>query len=109
MVMMSPPETCGSIADYLREAEARGVVPGGFRVLGLEPLTGGRTGARVVAIRPGYVLKVLPRNTWRLAAMQAPDAGEGPLWLSGATRFPRQLRVRRSTLRSTSTTTSGGC
>jgi hypothetical protein len=86
MVMMSPPETCGSIADYLREAEARGVVPGGFRVLGLEPLTGGRTGARVVAIRPGYVLKVLPRNTWRLAAMQAPDAGEGPLWLSGATR-----------------------
>jgi len=49
-------------------------------------LTGGRTGARVVAIRPGYVLKALPRNNWRLAAMQAPDAGEGPLWLSGATR-----------------------
>jgi hypothetical protein len=49
-------------------------------------LTGGRTGARVVAIRPGYVLKVLPRKTWRVAAMQAPEAGEGPLWLSGATR-----------------------
>jgi hypothetical protein len=86
MAMMSPAHTCGSVADYLREAEARGVVPRGFRVLDLENFTGGRMGARVVAIRPGYVLKVWPRNTWRLAAMQAPGAGEGPLWLSGATR-----------------------
>ncbi|HWP12033.1 MAG TPA: hypothetical protein VNN06_09450 [Ramlibacter sp.] len=84
--MTSPPQTRGSIADYLREAQARGIVPAGFRELGYEPLTGGRTGARVIAIRPGYVLKVLPRNTWRVAAMEAPDAGEGPLWLSGATR-----------------------
>ena len=84
--MMRPPQTRGTIEDYLREAQARGVVPEGFRVAGLEPLTGGRTGARVIAIRPGYVLKVLPRNTWRIAAMEAPDAGEGPLWLSGATR-----------------------
>jgi len=84
--MTSAPHTRGAIPEYLREAESRGVVPSGFRVLGLEPLTGGRTGARVIAIRPGYVLKTLPRNTWRLAAMQAPDAGEGPLWLSGATR-----------------------
>jgi hypothetical protein len=82
----SAPQTRGTIPDYLREAQARGVVPPGFRVDALEPLTGGRTGARVVAIRPGYVLKVLPRNTWRIEAMQAPDAGEGPLWLSGATR-----------------------
>jgi len=84
--MTPAPQTRGTIADYLREAQARGVVSAGFRVAGLEPLTGGRTGARVIAIQPGYVLKVLPRNTWRLAAMQAPDAGEGPLWLSGATR-----------------------
>lgn len=84
--MTSAPQTRGTIPDYLREAEARGVVPAGFRVLGLESLTGGRTGARVIAIRPGHVLKVLPRNTWRVEAMQAPDAGEGPLWLSGATR-----------------------
>jgi hypothetical protein len=84
--MTRAPHTRGTIPDYLREAEARGVVPAGFRVLGLEPLTGGRTGARVIAIQPGYVLKVLPRNTWRLPAMQAPGAGEGPLWLSGATR-----------------------
>lgn len=84
--MTRAPETRGTIQDYLREAEARGAVPAGFRVAGLEPLTGGRTGARVIAIRPGYVLKVLPRNTWRVAAMQAPDAGEAPLWLSGATR-----------------------
>ncbi|HEX5093006.1 MAG TPA: phosphotransferase, partial [Burkholderiales bacterium] len=84
--MTSAPQTCGTVPDYLREAEARGVVPADFRILGLEPLTGGRTGARVVAIRPGYVLKVLPRKTWRAAATQAPDAGEGPLWLSGATR-----------------------
>ena len=74
--MMRPPQTRGTIEDYLREAQARGVVPEGFRVAGLEPLTGGRTGARVIAIRPGYVLKVLPRNTWRIAAMEAPDAGE---------------------------------
>lgn len=84
--MASAPQTRGTVQDYLREAEDRGAVSAGFRVAGLEPLTGGRTGARVVAIRPGYVLKVLPRNTWRIAAMQAPDAGEGPLWLSGATR-----------------------
>ena len=84
--MTGAPQTRGTVTDYLREAEARGVVPADFRIRGLEPLTGGRTGARVVAIRPGYVLKVLPRNTWRVAAMQAPDAGEGPLWLSGATR-----------------------
>jgi hypothetical protein len=85
-LMTRAPLTSGSIPDYLREAEARGAVPAGFRVQGLEPLTGGRTGARVIAIRPGYVLKVLPRDTWRVAAMQAPHAGEGPLWLSGATR-----------------------
>ena len=84
--MASAPQTRGTVQDYLREAEDRGAVSAGFRVAGLEPLTGGRTGARVVAIRPGYVLKVLARNTWRIAAMQAPDAGEGPLWLSGATR-----------------------
>jgi hypothetical protein len=84
--MTRAPQTRGTIADYLGEAQARTAVPAGFRVTGLEPLTGGRTGARVIAIRPGYVLKVLPRNTWRVAAMQAPDAGEGPLWLSGATR-----------------------
>jgi hypothetical protein len=84
--MRKAPPTRGTVPDYLREAEARGVVPAGFRVLGLDPLTGGRTGARVIALRPGYVLKVLSRNTWRVAAMQAPDAGEGPLWLSGATR-----------------------
>jgi len=86
LLMTSAPPTSGSIPDYLRAAQVRGVVPAGYRILSLEPLTGGRTGARVVAIRPGYVLKVLPRNNWRLAAMQAPDAGEGPLWLSGATR-----------------------
>lgn len=85
-MMTRAPKTRGTVQDYLREAEARGAVPAGFRVAGLEPLTGGRTGARVTAIQPGYVLKVLPRNTWRVAAMQAPDAGEGPLWLSGATR-----------------------
>jgi hypothetical protein len=84
--MTRAPRTNGTISDYLREAEARGAVPAGFRALGQEPLTDGRTGARVIAIRPGYVLKVLPRNTWRVAAMQAPDAGEGPLWLSGGTR-----------------------
>ena len=84
--MTSAQPTRGTIPDYLREAEARGVVPAGFQVLGQEPLTGGRTGARVIAIRPGYVLKVLPRKTWRVAALQNPDAGEGPLWLSGATR-----------------------
>ena len=84
--MTTAPQTRGTIPDYLREAQARGAVPAGFRVTGLEPLTGGRTGARVTAIRPGYVLKVLPRHTWRVEAMQAPDAGEGPLWLSGATR-----------------------
>jgi len=84
--MTTAPQTFGTVSDYLGEAEVRGVVPAEFRMLGLEPLTGGRTGARVIAIRPGYVLKVLPRNTWRVAAMQAPDAGEGPLWLSGATR-----------------------
>ncbi len=86
LLMTKAPPTSGSIPDYLRAAQVRGVVPAGYRILNLEPLTGGRTGARVVAIRPGYVLKVLPRNNWRLAAMQAPDAGEGPLWLSGATR-----------------------
>ncbi|GAB2583132.1 hypothetical protein GCM10027034_14060 [Ramlibacter solisilvae] len=80
------PLTRGTLADYLREAQARGVVPAGFQVDGIEPLTGGRTGAQVLAIQPGYVLKVLPRNNWRVTAMQAPDAGEGPLWLSGATR-----------------------
>lgn len=85
-MMTSAPPTSGSIADYLREAQLRGVVPVGYQIVSLEPLTGGRTGARVVAIRPGYVLKVLPRSNWRVAAMQAPDAGEGPLWLSGATR-----------------------
>jgi len=85
-LMTSAPPTSGSIPDYLRAAQVRGVVPAGYQILSLEPLAGGRTGARVVAIRPGYVLKVLPRNNWRLAAMQAPDAGEGPLWLSGATR-----------------------
>jgi hypothetical protein len=84
--MTTAPQTHGTIPDYLREAQARGVVPAGFRIAGLEPLTGGRTGARVIAIRPGYVLKVLPRHTWRVEAMQAPGAGEGPLWLSGATR-----------------------
>jgi len=84
--MTTAPQTRGTIEDYLRDAQARGIVPAGFRVAGLEPLTGGRTGARVIAIRPGYVLKVLPRNTWRVAAMQAPEAGEVPLWLSGATR-----------------------
>jgi hypothetical protein len=84
--MTGAPQIRGTIEDYLRDAQARGVVRDGFQVAGLEPLTGGRTGARVVALRPGYVLKVLPRNTWRIAAMQAPDAGEGPLWLSGATR-----------------------
>jgi hypothetical protein len=86
LLMTRAPPTSGSIPDYLRAAQVRGVVPAGYRILSLEPLTGGRTGARVIAIRPGYVLKVLPRNNWRLAAMQAPDAGEGPLWLSGATR-----------------------
>ena len=80
------PQTRGTLEDYLREVEARKVVPAGFRVLSQERLSGGRTGAQVTALRPGYVLKVLPRNTWRVAAMQAPDAGEGPLWLSGATR-----------------------
>jgi hypothetical protein len=84
--MTNAPMTRGTVADYLRDAQARGVVPAGVRVIGLEPLTGGRTGARVIAIRPDYVLKVLPRNTWRISAMQTPDAGEGPLWLSGATR-----------------------
>ena len=84
--MTKAPQIKGTIEDYLRDAQARGVVPGGFRVGGMEPLTGGRTGARVIALRPGYVLKVLPRNTWRIAATQAPDAGEAPLWLSGATR-----------------------
>jgi len=84
--MTGAPPTGGSIADYLQAAQARGVVPAGHRILALEPLTGGRTGARVVAIRPGYVLKALSRDNWRLAAMQAPEAGEGPLWLSGATR-----------------------
>ena len=63
--MTTAPQTRGTIPDYLREAQARGVVQAGFRVAGLEPLTGGRTGARVIAIRPGYVLKVLPRNTDR--------------------------------------------
>jgi hypothetical protein len=76
----------GSIPEYLESARARGVVPAGHRLHGIEPLTGGRTGARVLALRPGYVLKILPRDNWRLAAMQAPAAGEGPLWLSGATR-----------------------
>ena len=84
--MTGPPPISGSIPDYVRAAQVRGVVSPEYRMLSLEPLTGGRTGARVTAIRPGYVLKVLPRNNWRLAAMQAPDAGEGPLWLSGATR-----------------------
>ena len=84
--MTRAPRTRGTIPDYLRDAQARGVVPPGFHLGGLEPLTGGRTGAQVIAIRPAYVLKVLPRNTWRIAAMQAPEAGEGPLWLSGATR-----------------------
>jgi hypothetical protein len=84
--MTTAPVTRGTVPDYLREVQARGVVPDGFQVLALEPLTGGRTGARVTAIRPGYVLKVLPRQTWRVAALQAPEAGEGPLWLSGATR-----------------------
>jgi hypothetical protein len=84
--MTKAPQTRGTIEDYLREAQARGVVPPGFQASGLEPLTGGRTGARVIAIRPGYVLKILPRNTWRIAAIDAPDAGEVPLWLSGATR-----------------------
>jgi hypothetical protein len=76
----------GSIQDYLRDAQRRGVMPADYEILGLEPLTGGRTGARVVALRPGYVLKILPRQNWRLAAMQAPGAGEGPLWLCGGTR-----------------------
>lgn len=80
------PRTRGTLDDYLRGAGTRNAVPAGFRFDRLEPLTGGRTGARVTAIRPGYVLKALPRTTWRGAAMQAPDAGEGPLWLSGATR-----------------------
>ncbi|MBK7472517.1 MAG: hypothetical protein IPI73_19765 [Betaproteobacteria bacterium] len=66
--MTCPPPISGSIPDYLRAAQVRGVVPAGHQIHGLEPLTGGRTGARVVAIRPGYVLKVLPRNNWRLAA-----------------------------------------
>jgi hypothetical protein len=76
----------GSIPDYVCAAQARGVIPADYRIHSLEPLTGGRTGARVLALRPGYVLKILPRDNWRPAAMQAPDAGEGPLWLSGATR-----------------------
>ena len=80
------PQTRGTIADYLCKAQARGVVPAGFSIEGLDLLTGGRTGARVIAVRPGYVLKVLPRKTWRIEAMQAPGAGEGPLWLSGVTR-----------------------
>jgi hypothetical protein len=83
---MQAPPTSGSIPDYVHAAQARGVIPAEYRIHALEPLTGGRTGARVVAIRPGYVLKILPRDNWRLAALQAPDAGEGPLWLSGATR-----------------------
>jgi hypothetical protein len=84
--MTPAPPTSGSMQDYLRDAQSRGVIPADYRVLATEPLTGGRTGARVVALRPGYVLKILPRHNWRLAAMQAPDAGEGPLWLCGATR-----------------------
>ena len=76
----------GSIQDYLHDAQRRGVVPAGYEIHELEPLTGGRTGARVIAVRPGYVLKILPRQNWRLAAMQAPGAGEGPLWLCGGTR-----------------------
>lgn len=83
---MSAPRTCGSLADYLHEAQSRGAVPAAFRLAATEHLTGGRTGARVTALRPGYVLKVLPRVTWRSSAMQIADAGEGPLWLSGATR-----------------------
>ena len=44
--MTGTPQARGTIEDYLRDAQARGVVPVGFRVAGLEPLTGGRTGAR---------------------------------------------------------------
>ena len=47
--MTKAPLTRGTVPDYLREAEARGAVPAGFQVLGLEPLNGGRTGARGTA------------------------------------------------------------
>ena len=75
--MTKAPLTRGTASDYLREAEARGAVPAGFQVLGLEPLTGGRTGARATAIRPGYALNMLSRHTWRVAAMQAPTLERG--------------------------------
>ena len=35
--MTTAPQTHGTIADYLREAQARGVVAAGYQVLGLEP------------------------------------------------------------------------
>jgi hypothetical protein len=47
LMTTTAPQTRGTLEDYLREAEARKVLPAGFRVLGQERLSGGRTGAQV--------------------------------------------------------------
>ncbi len=76
-------------AAYLQEALARAGIKARIGQLSTETLTGGRTGARVdklVTDDGSYILKQIPVDNWRQAAMNCP--GEGALWLSGALSEP---------------------
>lgn len=95
--MREPQTIAGPLApDYLRAALVRAGVDDAVEQLETKALTGGRTGARVVALRTSstsrYVLKILPTRTWRDDATGVPGLGESALWLAGLTReLPRTL------------------
>lgn len=95
-------EACPGLSEpveraYLEQALARaGVRHPHFDACERVTLTGGRTGAPVVAfsfpaaeeaeLRRGWVLKRIPRQTWRNEGGLCETAGEAPLWISGVSR-----------------------
>jgi len=62
----------------------------------IEPLLEGRTGASVARLRcrdASYVVKTVPRVSWRAAGTGCADGGEPRLWLSGMTgNLPPSIR-----------------
>lgn len=94
--LANAPEIAGALdGGYLAAAlERAGRSSTAVDELRLAPLTGGRTGARVTAVRNGagaaFVVKAVPRNRGFTEGLG--NSGEGMFWLAGLTRaLPRLL------------------
>ena len=85
-------------ASYLATALRRAGRPpiGEADSISIEPLLEGRTGASVARLRcrdASYVVKTVPRVSWRAAGTGCADGGEPRLWLSGVTgNLPPSIR-----------------